>query len=399
MRIAYAAVLALATALPVQAQTLARRWQARIVTDSLTLTFPIEFSGDSARPTVSFFNGEDRVSSTNASWQGDSLIVSFDHLASQLRVSFGDGALRGSYGNTRRSNRRTIEARPEPAVKAAAVAAPDIDGLWYLPHISPKGENAWRFVAKRSGPTVTATILRVDGDAGAHVGEFVDGRFLLNHFDGARASQIEVVAAGDSILVFLRNGRSTRAFTGYRPETTRARGLPEPADFAAHTGVKDPEEPFQFSFPNLEGVIVSNTDARFVGKVVLVNIGGSWCPNCHDEAPFLAELDRKYRARGLEIVLLDFEEAEELQNPQRLPAFIKRYGIEYTVLLAGQTDELNSKIPQATNLNSWPTTFFLGRDGTVRAVHAGFAAKASGAFHEQLRKEYIGTIERLLADK
>jgi thiol-disulfide isomerase/thioredoxin len=166
-----------------------------------------------------------------------------------------------------------------------------------------------------------------------------------------------------------------------------------------HTGVKDPDEPFQFSFPDPAGVIVSNTDARFAGKVVLVSIGGSWCPNCHDEAPFLAELYRKYRKRGLEIVMLDFEEAEELQRPQRLPAFLERYHIEYTVLVAGQPDELNSKIPQATNLNSWPTTFFLGRAGTVRAVHAGFAARASGAFHEQLRREYISTIERLLGEK
>ena len=69
------------------------------------------------------------------------------------------------------------------------------------------------------------------------------------------------------------------------------------------------------------------------------------------------------------------------------------------MLLAGKNDELNSKIPQASNLNSWPTTFILGRDGTVRAVHAGFAAKASGVFHEQLRREYVSTIERLLAEK
>ena len=396
---AFAALLGLTTTLPAAAQTLTRRWQARIVTDSLTLTFPIELSGDSARPVVSFFNGDERVSSTGSTWEGDSLIVSFDHLNSQLRGTISNGVLRGTYGNTRRATRRVFEARPEPAEKAANETAPNIDGVWYLPHESSKGEKAWRFVVKQTAARASATILRVDGDAGAHVGQFEDGRFLLDHFDGARASQIEVVPARDSILVYLRNGRSTRAFTGYRPDAARRRGLPEPADFAAHTGVKDPDEPFQFSFPNLDGVVVSNTDARFAGKVVLVNIGGSWCPNCHDEAPFLAELDRKYRALGLEIVLLDFEEEDELQNPQRLPAFIKRYGIEYTVLLAGKTDELNSKIPQASNLNSWPTTFFLGRDGTVRAVHAGFAAKATGVFHDQLRREYIGTIERLLAEK
>lgn len=398
--VAQAVMASLLAAAPAQAQKPSGRWQARMVNDSFSLTFPIEFAGDSAQPVVSFFNGDDRVSSTGARWQGDSLIVNFDHLASQLRVLVADGVLRGTYGNPRRAARRVIEARPESAARAAAYNAPSIDGLWYLPHASPKGEQAWRFVVKQTGGQASATILRVDGDAGAHVGEFARGRFLLNHFDGARASQIEVVPASDSILVYLRSGRAaTRTFTGLRPEMARARGLPEPADFATHTGVKDPDEPFQFSFPDLAGRVVANTDTRFVGKVVLVNIGGSWCPNCHDEAPFLAELDRAYRARGLEIVLLDFEEADELNDPRRLPAFIQRHGIDYTVLLAGQPDELNSKIPQATNLNSWPTTFFLGRAGTVRAVHAGFAAKASGTFHEQLRREYIATIERLLAER
>jgi thiol-disulfide isomerase/thioredoxin len=103
----------------------------------------------------------------------------------------------------------------------------------------------------------------------------------------------------------------------YRPEEARAKGLPEPTDADHHTGVKDPSQPFVFSFPDLNGNIVSNTDARFRNKVVLINITGSWCPNCHDEAPFLSEVYRKYHGRGLEIVALSFEEAEQLQNPTR----------------------------------------------------------------------------------
>jgi thiol-disulfide isomerase/thioredoxin len=129
--------------------------------------------------------------------------------------------------------------------------------------------------------------------------------------------------------------------------------------------------------------------------VVIVNITGSWCANCHDEAPYLAELYRKYKALGLEIVALDFEDTEELKDPARLPAFIRNYKIAYTYLRAGETSELNAKVPQAVNLNSWPTTFFLGRDGKVRA---GFAAEASGQFHIELQKEYTSTIERLLAE-
>jgi thiol-disulfide isomerase/thioredoxin len=385
--------------LPAASQKLSGRWSGRIVYDSVTIGFPIEFTGSGARLAASFFNGEDRITSTAVKWVGDSLIVSFAHLAAELRVVVADGTLRGVYGNPKRGNYRPVEARPHNASKSPGGRAPNIDGVWYLPHESNKGEKAWRFVVQQSGARATATILRIDGDAGAHVGEYADGRFLLEHFDGARPSQLEVIPSADSILVIQRSARSRpRTFTGFRPDVARARGLPEPADFSLHTGVKDPDEPFHFSFPDLNGNIVSSTDARFAGKVVVLNITGSWCPNCHDEAPFLSELYRTYRARGLEIVALDFEEREQQPDLQRLRAFLERYRIQYAYLLGGDPEELTSKIPQAVNLNSWPTTFFLGRDGTVRAVHAGFAAKATGAYHEQLKRRYEEIIEGLLRD-
>ena len=174
--------------------------------------------------------------------------------------------------------------------------------------------------------------------------------------------------------------------------------MPEPTDPSRHTSVKDPTEPFRFSFPDLSGKIVSNSDPLFRGKVVLVNIMGSWCPNCHDETPFLVELYRKYHKQGLEIVALDFEEAEQLKDPARLRAFIKRYGIEYTVLVGGETGEAKEKLVQAVNWNAWPTTFFVGRDGLVRGVHAGFAGPGSGELHREAKAEFTKTVERLLAE-
>ena len=162
--------------------------------------------------------------------------------------------------------------------------------------------------------------------------------------------------------------------------------------------VKDPSQPFPFSFPDLNGKLVSNTDPRFKGKVVLVNITGSWCPNCHDEAPFLAELYNKYRSQGLEIVALSFEEADQLQNPTRLRAFIKEYGIKYTVLLGGETSSAKEKLTQAQDWDAWPTTFFVGRDGLVKLVHAGFTSPGSGELYRRDKAEFVATVERLLAE-
>ncbi len=144
--------------------------------------------------------------------------------------------------------------------------------------------------------------------------------------------------------------------------------------------------------------MVSNTDPQFDGKVVIVAVGGSWCPNCHDEAPFLESLYKQFHGRGLEIVNLSFEEADQLKDPTRLRAFIARYGLTYTVLVAGTPDELAEKIPQGEHLNCWPTSFILGRDGRVREVHAGFAGPANKPAHEALQKEVTTLVEGPLAE-
>jgi thiol-disulfide isomerase/thioredoxin len=148
----------------------------------------------------------------------------------------------------------------------------------------------------------------------------------------------------------------------------------------------------------VNGKLLSNEDPKFKGKVVLAIVTGTWCPNCHDEAQYLVQLYKKYRGQGLEIVALDFEEPEQQDGLERVHAFTKQYGVEYTYLIGGAPAEMWEKVPQAVNLNTWPATFFVGRDGRVKLIHAGFAAPASGAFNTQLKAEFESTIERLLAE-
>jgi thiol-disulfide isomerase/thioredoxin len=293
-----------------------------------------------------------------------------------------------------------FQARPHRDVPIGAVQAPNIGGLWDIPIESSKGEHAWRLIVRQNGAVVSAAILRVDGDTGSLTGRYVDGKFVLNTFDGGRGYHLELTPQSSTKLAMTLSGihSAEKQLVALRPSEARAQGIAEPTDPEKHTRMKDPSEAFRFAFPDLNGKLVSNTDARFAGKVVLVNITGSWCPNCHDEAPFLEALYHKYHRLGLEIVALDFEEAEQLKDPTRLPAFIKRYGIEYTYLLAGIPDQLQEKVPQAENLNSWPTTFFLSRDGRVRGVHAGFAAAAAGEFHTEMQRRFTNTVERLLSE-
>jgi peroxiredoxin len=377
------------------AQSLTGRWDCTVTVNGNEIPFRMEFSQNAAAVTGNFFNGDERVPSTAGQIEGGALRLNFDSYASRLEATFKDGVLEGRYGRDARwypfrAHRAAASAPP------SAAGVPNIDGLWEIPTTSAKGESAWHFIVRQKGAELSAAILRVDGDTGALTGAWRDGKFVLSHFSGARPNLLEITPAADGTLKIVQNGRTS--LVALRPASARAQGLAEPTDPFHHTGVKDPSQPLTFAFPDLDGRTVSLSDARFRGKVVVVAISGSWCPNCHDEAPFLEELYRQYRAQGLEVVALSFEEGEQLKSLARLRAFIKRYEIDYTVLVPGEPSQLAEKLPQGQNLNSWPTTFFLDRDGRVRGVHAGFAGRASGEFYTQTRHEITELLERLLAE-
>jgi thiol-disulfide isomerase/thioredoxin len=381
------------------AQSLAGLWDATISFNGQDIPFRLQMAGDGANLKGWLFNGDDKVVATSASFHDGSLVLDFDSYAAKLEAKLQDGALVGQYGPMLKKT-YPVTAHRHKAAPPSNASAPSINGLWEVAVKSSKGEQAWRLIVQqKSASNVEAAILRVDGDTGALTGGYKDGKFVLSHFSGGRPALLVMTPAADGTLAIdMTDLHGSSQLTASRPDVARAKGLAPPTDPDHHTTVKNASEPFKFSFPDLNGKMVSNTDARFQGKVVLVNVTGSWCPNCHDEAPFLAEMYRKYRSQGLEVVALSFEEEDQLKNPARLRAFMKEYGIDYTVLLGGTPDERDAKLTQPVNLNSWPTTFFLGRDGRVRFVHAGFPGPASGELYRKAAHEFTSQVESLLAE-
>jgi thiol-disulfide isomerase/thioredoxin len=398
-----AGFLAIAGALSA-APTLPTLWEASVVVNEVEIPFRFELQqGEDRSPIGAFFNGDERVRSTSGAWKDGALTLEFAHYATKLEAKWDGSTLTGTYGRT---GRPPYAFRAKPWTRSEVSEQPDghtetkvpsIAGQWEIAVKSPKGESAWKLFVRQSGPEVSASILRVDGDTGLLTGSWKGGQFVLSHFSGARPSLLEIKPNADGSLTLVQNAKTT--YSAVKSSEAREKGLPEPADPTRWTSVADPTQPLRFRAKDLNGVEISDSDPRFAGKVVLVNITGSWCPNCHDEAPFLAEIYRKYRKQGLEIVAVSFEEAEQLADPTRLRAFIKQYGLEYPVLLGGEPADLKAVLPQAVNLNTWPATFFIGRDGLVRGAHAGFASKATGEEHVRVKAEFQHKIESLLAEK
>jgi thiol-disulfide isomerase/thioredoxin len=259
------------------------------------------------------------------------------------------------------------------------------------------------------GVAVTGTIIPVSGDYGLLAGSLwkeTDGtaRFLMSRFDGIHVTRFWGELLGDGTLKGeLASGQSYQVtLTGVRRDVAEKRG-DLPGDPFTLTTVKDPSEPFRFGGTDpVSDKPVASTDPRFTGKVVLVDIFGTWCPNCHDEAPLLQTLYKKYRKDGLEIVALAYEYTDDVaRNKRQIDVFRRKYGIQFPILLVGTTAEgqIAKTLPQLQNFGAYPTTIFLGRDGRVRKIHAGFSGPATGHHFEEAKAEIEGLVRELLAEK
>jgi thiol-disulfide isomerase/thioredoxin len=384
-------------------------WDAIVVSNGIEIPFRFEIARDGADVQGFFFEGDRKVGSTSGSFADGMLKLEYDHLNTTLEATLTDGQLVGSYKNKRPNSRpQDIRMRRFTPVSLEGEEAPPLAGTWEMRRnadeiSAPRDTRTWHVFLRQSGAEVSGSILRVDGDTGTLVGHWSKGKLVLSHFAGERPNLFEATLNPDGTLAVTLNGNAH--YLVVRQSEARAKGIPEPPDPSRYTSVTDPTTPFQFSFPDLTGKIVSNTDPQFRGKVVIVSIGGSWCPNCHDEAPFLTEVYKDYHARGLEIVGLMFEnDPDPKVSGPRVQAFMKRYGTPYPMLLAGTmtasptTKTINEALPQVVNFGAYPTSIFLGRDGRVRSVHAGFASPATGAEHVRLKQELREIIERLLAE-
>ncbi len=403
------------------------RWSAELTQNGTAIPFRLDISGSGASLKGTFYNGfQPYDGTTAASFQNGQLVLNVEHYLTTIRATLKDGRLVGTVNmqNRGQSAQYGFEATRYVAPLVASNRVPTIEGSWVIPLDTPssKGEKAFRFIVQQKGAEVAASILRVDGDTGAYSGIYKDGKWTLSHFDGSRPGVIVVSLKGDGTLQIeqhverpaqakastsdspygaeaMPDGRYADTLTAYREDVAQAKGLPEPDNYQTHTTARDPHEKFAFNFPDVNGKLVSNQDRRFKGKVVLAIVTGTWCPNCHDEAQYLVQLDKKYRDKGLAIVALDFEEPEQQGSFERERAFVKKYGVKYTYLIAGAPSDMWEKVPQLVNLNTWPATIFIGRDGRIRAVHSGFASPASGVFNVQLKREFTTRIEQLLAEK
>lgn len=388
-----------------ESPTVAGKWDAVVLNKvGEEVAFGLEINDVGGKISGVLVNGDERVPSSTGSFDGRKLQLLFDYYDGELNAELNGDELRGQFTRQLRKSllsRTLLARRGNPAKVEAQIASAepggDINGEWALRVGEGEKERIWRAIFRQRGSEIVGTIIPLSGDWGILTGRIERGQVSLSKFDGINAYLFKAKLTPEGRLEGLIN--SERKVVAYKLDSDaggmRAR-LPDPNQSMR---MKNPSEPLRFRFQDVDRKQVSLSDDRFKGKVVIITIGGSWCPNCHEEAVVLNDFYERYRDQGLEIISLNYEYTGDVERDiEQMKIFIKRHSVQYPVLLAGTTDEgeIERTLPQLVNFGGYPSTIFVGRDGLVKRIHTGFEGPATGERHVRLKQELDELVRSLL---
>jgi peroxiredoxin len=386
-------------------------WRGVFKVGEIEVPFNFEVKGQPGKEsTITAINGDRRDDFQVSRISDDSIRVSLNTFETAwfARIQPG-GSLSGVQkslvpGNTGRVY--PFEAQPgksyrfiEPGKEIAPKA--NLSGRWVVkiqsnPASPDKPVPDRVAVFEQKGNKLNGIILSVSGDSRELEGSVQGDEFLLSGFTGSSPAYVRGKINSDhSITGSIGASAEPLRFEAVKDDKA---ALP---DAYALTFLKPGYDKFDFTFPDINGNPVSLSDEKYKGKVVVIEIMGTWCPNCIDQVTFLAPWFKENKSKGVEAIGLAFEAKDDLAFAKNTLTKLKnRYDIQYDLLFAGKVggNVVAEKLPAIDKFLAYPTTIIVGRDGKVKEIHTGFSGKGTGQFYQDYVKKWNEDLAKLIAE-
>ncbi|HEY0246207.1 MAG TPA: TlpA disulfide reductase family protein [Mucilaginibacter sp.] len=376
-------------------------WRGALKTASGTeIPFNFEVSNVAGKQHLAIINGAERFKVDNLTGQGDSVFIKMPLFDSEFRLKLQGGNLTGCWVRHLGDKDANIDFKATPNTAWRFFKTPqkptvNVTGRWSA--IIDNDVTVGEF--KQTGNKLTGTFLSTTGDYRYLDGVVSGNQLYLSCFDGGHAYTFTAKINGQKMT-------DGKFYAGYTSIYNWAATKDENAkllDAYSLTALKPGYKKIDFSFRDISGNKVSLSDDRFKNKVVIVQIMGSWCPNCMDETDYLVNYYKKYHPKGVEIVGLAYERTTDFAKSQKTLAQLKaRFNVPYPLLITGYTNasgEPAKSLPMLAKVLGFPTTIIIDKKGDVRKIHTGFSGPGTGNYYTEFKTEFEGLTNNLLAER
>jgi thiol-disulfide isomerase/thioredoxin len=373
--------------------------------DQQQIIFNFDVQEKDGKQVLYIWNGDERMLVDNISAEKDSIIIQLPFYESSFRVKKDkSGNLEGIWIKRLADRDQVLPFRAQVNNKTRFAsrkkAAKNIEGRWAVKFIRESSTSTGIGEFEQEGNRLTGSFLTSSGDYRYLEGIVYGDSLVMSGFDGGFALLFKAKIEDDGKISggYLYSGAGAPS----KWEAVKDANAALPDEFE-QTHLREGESELNFAFEDLNGNKVSIKDDRFKGKVVVVQILGSWCPNCIDETRYLIELYEKYNRQGLEMVALSYERtAEKERSIAALKRLQEKLKIPYPVLWTGVSvsdpQKTEKTLPQIDNIKVFPTSIIIGKDGKVRKIHTGFSGPGTGVHYVEHKKVFEKMMQELLSE-
>lgn len=377
-------------------------WRGVIDCQGHDLPFTFEVTKKNKNYFVDIKNGSEKIRLDEISFFGDSVKMVLHIFDAELRAKIEGDKLSGTFvkNYAPEANQKFSASFGEDFrfAKNTSEKTTDFTGKYQVEFKTSKGKIIPSVgIFQQEGNHITGSFLTPTGDYRYLEGNVVDGKMMLSTFDGNHAYVFIAGKNGDSLKGDYYAGKLTyESFKGFKNENAK---MP---DAESLTFLKEGYKKIDFSFPDIHKKMITSSDDRFKNKVVILQIFGTWCPNCMDETKFLVPWYNENHNRGVEILGLAYERKEDFTYAsERVRKAIDKMKIPYPFVIAGvnDTEKASKTLPALNKVLGFPTTIIIGKDGNVKYIHTGFEGPGTGIYYEQFKERFNQVINACLAEK
>jgi len=382
-------------------------WRGVFTVAESKVPFNFEFKGkDPEHAVFTLLNGTRRDDFHVQKLGKDSVFVKMNTYDAALVAKINDdGTLSGEYRSLVpgfRGNSLPFVAEHgksyrfvEPGKDVAPAA--NLTGKWEFKVYSKEQVPNKVAILKQTGNKLTGVIMQVTGDSRELEGTVQGDEFVLSGFTGPSPKIYRGKINADGTLSG-EIGAGIYDNTKFDAVKDDKAELPDPYKL---TFLKEGYKKLDFTFPDLTGKPVSLSDDKYKGKVVIIEIVGTWCPNCTDQTVFLSPWFNKNQKRGVEAIAIGFEQKDSLAYAQyTLGKLRDKYNIKYDILFGGLADKklVSQKLPALNKFVAFPTTIIIDRKGEVREIYTGYTGTVTGKYYKEYEKKFNTLLDQLIAE-
>lgn len=389
-----------------QHNTKVSRWRAVIKRDDGNkIVFNFEEKHNNKRTVLYIRNAAERLLVDSVQFKNDSVFIKMPVFESQFKAKITKGKWEGVWIKGTAGTEQVLGfSAQQGSVRFPLSDGPskmNVTGRWAVKFASDttkEGTSIAEF--RQQGNQLTGTFITPTGDYRFLEGVVTGNKLKMSGFDGGHA----VLFTGDITGHKIVNGRFISG-AKYLEEWSAIKNAKAKVKFdESAMYLKPGEERLHFRFPDIDGKLVSINDQRFKNKVVIIQLMGSWCPNCMDETAFLSEYYNKNKQRGVEVIALAYEYSTHFtRSQQSLRKFQRRFNVQYPILITGVTvsDSLRTEktLPELTPIKVFPSSIILDKTGKVRKLDNSFYGPGTGEHYEAYKRAFHETIDRLIEEK